>query len=99
MRKPRRGLRDGLVLQAGHGRHHVHCDSTGVCQARANATESCATNDDCISTAPYCDPYIGHHCDSGLSFAGGAAACVDYGASASTGTGGSTGGNDAATGG
>jgi hypothetical protein len=77
----------------------LRCDSTATCQPRANPTETCATNDDCATTAPYCDPYIGHKCDSGLSFGGGAAACVDYGAGASTGTGGSTGTTDAATGG
>jgi len=84
---------------------NLRCDSTSTCQARVNATETCATNDDCIATAPYCDPYIGHKCDSGLSFAGGAAACADYGAGATgsggsggAGTGGSGGGdNDAST--
>lgn len=83
----------------------MRCDgTTNTCVPRAMATESCSVNDDCATAAPYCDPYVGHRCDVGLSFAGGAAACVDYGGSASSagtggsgggGTGGASGGNDA----
>ena len=66
--------------------------STGTCVPDALATESCQTSDDCAAAAPYCDPYIGQKCTVGLSFAGGAAACVDYGGPGLTGTGGSGGG-------
>jgi len=70
----------------------MRCDgTTSTCVPRALATDSCTVNDDCATAAPYCDPYVGNHCDVGLSFAGGAAACADYGGGGS-GTGGSSGG-------
>ena len=71
----------------------MRCDSgTNTCVPRAMATESCGTSEDCATAAPYCDPYIGHKCDVGLSFAAGALTCVDYGGGGlSTGTGGSGG--------
>jgi len=86
---------------------NLRCDGvTNSCQPRANATESCTTNDDCVSGASYCDPYIGNKCDTGLSFAGGAAACAAYGGSSSGvggsgggGTGGASGNGDASAGG
>jgi len=85
---------------------NLHCDATNTCQPRVT-TGACTTSDDCAASVPYCDPYVGGRCDMGRTFGGGAAACVDYGGSASTGvggspgggTGGSTGGNDAAAGG
>ena len=62
----------------------LRCDGlTSTCMPRFGAGESCGTTDDCIATAPYCDPYLGCKCDLGLSFAAGAAACVDYGGSPS----------------
>jgi hypothetical protein len=83
---------------------NLHCDATSTCQPRVTSG-ACTTDDDCASGVPYCDPYIGNKCDSGLGFIGGAPACADYGGTAgglggaSGGAGGSTGGNDAATGG
>jgi hypothetical protein len=53
----------------------------GICAARAMANDPCATDDDCPTTAPYCDPNVGNHCDSGLSFAGGAPSCAAFGGS------------------
>jgi hypothetical protein len=45
-----------------------------VCGPRFDTGTACASNDDCASTAPYCDPAI-NKCDAGLIFAPGAAAC------------------------
>ena len=75
------------------------CDATSnTCAARLASGESCTSSDDCASAAPYCDPYIGNKCDLGLSFAPGAAACVDYGGPGLTGTGGSGGGGTGGSG-
>lgn len=45
-----------------------------VCGTRFATGVACATDDDCASGAPYCDPAI-NKCDAGLIFAPGAAAC------------------------
>jgi hypothetical protein len=63
--------------------------SGGTCADRVPSAGSCTTNDDCATTAPYCDPYAGNKCDPGLSFAPGAPVCNDFGGS---GTGPGTGG-------
>jgi hypothetical protein len=66
--------------------------ATSTCVALFMSGETCGTSDECATTAPYCDPYIGNKCDVGLIFAPTAtAACADYGGT-STGTGGSSGG-------
>ena len=63
--------------------------ASGTCADRVASAGSCTTNDDCVSTAPYCDPYAGNKCDPGLSFAPGAPVCNDFGGSGSgPGTGG-----------
>jgi hypothetical protein len=46
-----------------------------VCGPRFASGVACATDDDCASSAPYCDPAINNKCDAGLIFAPGAAAC------------------------
>jgi hypothetical protein len=56
----------------------LRCNIT--CQDGAAAAQSCGTNADCVSAAPYCDPYAGNICTPGLSFAVGAADCKGYGA-------------------
>jgi hypothetical protein len=75
----------------------------GTCLGRAMPGESCTSDADCPTTgssaAPYCDPYIGNKCDSGLSFGGGAPACVDYGGGGTGATGGSDGGGTGGAGG
>lgn len=57
----------------------LRCDNT--CGPRFQAGTLCASNADCASSAPFCDPYIGNKCDSGITFAAGAPACKDYGGS------------------
>jgi hypothetical protein len=46
---------------------------TGVtdhtCEPRVEANQPCLTSDDCLPSAPYCDPYVGNICTTGLSFA------------------------------
>ena len=65
----------------------------GTCSDRVASAGTCTSNDDCVSTAPFCDPYAGFKCDPGLSFAAGSPSCADYGGSGSgPGTGGSGGG-------
>ena len=58
------------------------CASAGgsgqTCEARVGADESCATNDDCAPSAPYCDPFVGNLCAAGLSFATLAPDCSSY---------------------
>jgi hypothetical protein len=66
--------------------------SGGTCTDRVALAGSCASNDDCVSAAPYCDPYAGSKCDKGLSFASGSGSCDAYGGSGTTGTGGAGGG-------
>ena len=72
--------------------------AAGTCADRVSTGASCTTDDDCASSAPYCDPYAGSKCDPGLSFAAGSPSCADYGGSGSSGTAG-TGGGTAGTGG
>ena len=50
----------------------LRCNNT--CLPRFTTGVPCATDDDCASTAPYCDPAL-NKCDAGLIFAPGAAAC------------------------
>jgi hypothetical protein len=66
----------------------------GTCTDRVAAQAGCLTNDDCVSTAPYCDPAAGMRCDPGLSFSASSPSCCAFGgtgASCSTGTGGAGG--------
>ena len=77
----------------------LRCTALGTCGDRVAAAGSCVSNDDCVSTAPFCDPSAGNKCDLGLSFAPGSASCADFGGDGSTpGTGG-TGGAGGGTGG
>ena len=71
----------------------------GTCGERLPMNSACTSNDDCATTAPYCDPYQGNVCFSGLFFAPNSTSCADYGGSSSTGTGGTTGGSGGGTGG
>ncbi len=55
----------------------LRCDNT--CGPRFGSGGACASDNDCASDAPFCDPNIGNKCDLGVTFAAGAAACKDYG--------------------
>jgi hypothetical protein len=71
----------------------------GTCGERLPMNSACTSNDDCAATAPYCDPYAGNVCFSGLFFAPNSSSCADFGGSSSAGTGGTTGGSGGGTGG
>lgn len=57
----------------------ARCEMVGVtgqtCTPRAMIGEACLTSDDCVPSAPYCDPYVGHICTTGQSFAAHAPDC------------------------
>jgi hypothetical protein len=70
----------------------LRCTSAGKCDSRVEMSGTCASDDDCVSTAPYCDPFAGAtpSCDKGLQFAGGSASCTGFlSVSGSTGAAGS----------
>jgi hypothetical protein len=70
---------------------NLRCSGTS-CADRVAQAGACTSNADCVSTAPYCDPYAGNKCDQGLSFASGSTSCNDYGGSGTpAGTGGAGG--------
>jgi len=75
----------------------------GTCGERLPMNSACTSNDDCAATAPYCDPYAGSVCFSGLFFAPNSSSCADFGGSGSPvgtgGSGGGTGGSGGGTGG
>ncbi|HXT99875.1 MAG TPA: hypothetical protein VN903_02720 [Polyangia bacterium] len=74
--------------------------AAGTCMERVGMSGACMTNDDCATTAPFCDPYAMNRCDQGLSFSPGSLSCNDYGGGGSgTGTGGSGGGTGGTGGG
>ena len=82
--------------------HNTRCVN-GLCAALAQTGETCSSNSDCVSTAPYCNPYVSPPiCNAGLGFAVGApsCSCVAQGTScpspSTTGTGG-TGGHATGT--
>jgi len=53
-----------------------HCDpATNTCQPRAGAGGVCSSDDDCASSAPYCDTYPPAACTNGLTFARGSIDC------------------------
>jgi uncharacterized membrane protein YgcG len=65
--------------------------SGGTCMARLGAGMPCTSHDDCASPGtPYCDPYAGNVCDTGLLFAPGSASCTAF---TSGGSGGGQGGS------
>ena len=51
--------------------------SASVCGARGGSGAACTTNDDCDTTAAYCNTADGSKCSAGLTFPG--ATCKDYG--------------------
>jgi hypothetical protein len=73
--------------------------SGGTCTDRVAAGQACQIDDDCPTAAPFCDPYAGFICDTGLSFAAGSPSCTAFtmgttgagGAGGATGTGGAGG--------
>ncbi len=70
----------------------LRCGPTGICTTRVGVAVACATNDDCSTAAPYCDPYNGSVCDPGFSPSPGTPECMTFGATGSTpGAGGGTG--------
>jgi hypothetical protein len=55
--------------------HGLRC-AGGACSSLIQATVACSADSDCVSTAPYCDPYTTpSKCDSGLLFAAGSNSC------------------------
>jgi hypothetical protein len=80
----------------------LHCVA-GKCVTRAGQGELCATNDDCSTTAPYCDPYAGYKCAASLSFSSGSTSCTEFftppAPPTSNGTAGTSGGTAGAGGG
>jgi hypothetical protein len=62
----------------------------GSCTDRVASGGTCASNADCATSAPFCDPYAGNKCDLGLSFASGSPSCSAFGGT--TGAGGTSGG-------
>jgi hypothetical protein len=54
------------------------CAPAGTCEPRVAANKPCASDADCLPTAPYCDPNVGKTCAAGLSFANGAPDCSGY---------------------
>jgi hypothetical protein len=76
----------------------LRCSSLGKCTDRVGMGMMCASNSDCASTAPFCDPFAnGGTCDAGLRFAPGSASCAQFGMS--TGAAGMSGGAAGMTGG
>ncbi len=73
------------------------CGAAGTCVAQSASGGACTTNADCLTAAPYCNPYAGNKCGTGLTFSAGSASCSAY-SGASGGTAG-TGGGTAGTGG
>jgi hypothetical protein len=79
------------------------CDDTkqltcanGTCVPQSAMGDTCIADADCLAAAPYCNPYAGGKCSTGLTFAAGATACNDYGGTGpTTGIGGSNGGGGA----
>src|SRR5580692_1623497 len=83
--------------------HSLRC-AGGACSSLIQAGVTCSADSDCVSTAPYCDPYNGAKCDSGLQFAASSPSCMCFttGAScsgSSTGTGGAGGTGGSGSGG
>jgi hypothetical protein len=65
--------------------------SLGSCTKRAGNLASCGSDEDCEAAVPYCDPYAGSKCTSGLLFGPGSTSCTAF-ANPTTGAGGSGGG-------
>jgi hypothetical protein len=64
--------------------------SLGSCTKRAGNLASCGSDEDCEAAVPYCDPYAGNKCTSGLLFGPGSTSCTVF-ANPTTGAGGSGG--------
>jgi hypothetical protein len=56
----------------------------GVCAARLMASAKCCNDNDCPTAAPYCNPYAGYECGSGLTFAAHSPSCTAFGDSEAT---------------
>jgi hypothetical protein len=90
--------------------HNLRC-AGGACSSLIQAGVTCSADSDCVSTAPYCDPYNGAKCDSGLQFAASSPSCMCFttgaacsgssptGAGGAGGTGGSGAGGTSGSGG
>jgi hypothetical protein len=94
------------------------CDATkmltctgGMCAPQVGVGMPCTSDADCLAAAPYCSPYAGGKCSTGLNFSAGSNSCNDYGGTGSStgfagssgssgagGAGGATGGSDGAAG-
>jgi hypothetical protein len=51
----------------------------GMCEDKLKLNDPCCTDDDCPTTAPYCNPYASYECTNGLSFATHSPSCVPFG--------------------
>jgi hypothetical protein len=75
----------------------------GTCASQVGQGMSCAADAECLSTAPYCNPYAGGKCSTGLTFSAGANSCNAFGGTGSVtgfgGSGGTAGAGGAAGGG
>jgi hypothetical protein len=59
--------------------HNSRC-ANGVCAALAQSGEACNSNTDCVSTAPYCNPFgTSVVCSLGLQFASQSPSCLCIG--------------------
>jgi len=81
------------------------CDATkmltctaGMCAMQVASGGACTADADCLAAAPYCNPYAGNKCGTGLTFSAGSASCAAFSGTA-TGTGGAGGGTAGAGGG
>jgi hypothetical protein len=72
----------------------------GSCAERASAGGPCSSSGDCGVSAPYCDPFAGNICTSGLLFAPNSPSCQAFGGMQQpTGAGGTGGGGGGSGGG
>jgi len=60
----------------------LRCLGTSVCGARLGISQPCTSNDDCATSAPYCDQYVNNRCDTGFIPAPGTPECTTFGAPA-----------------
>ncbi|HEX4403607.1 MAG TPA: hypothetical protein VH560_02185 [Polyangia bacterium] len=73
------------------------CGAAGTCVMQSATGGACTTNADCLAAAPYCNPYAGNKCGTGLTFSAASASCAAFSGSA-TGTAGAGGGTAGASG-
>jgi hypothetical protein len=75
--KPKKARDEACDAEKNPCNESLRCNNT--CRDRFVAGESCGSNDDCASSAPFCDPTNSNKCGAGLIFAPGAGSCKAYG--------------------